>query len=116
MPRLIDANALHAKLEARSRNIDNGRTYAGVSIPRDDGVRLDEIEHGIELVENAPIIDAVEVVRCRECKYCMLWNDMPTCERIANVMDGYYHGTVDVVEPDDFCSHGERGENDICRD
>lgn len=56
-------------------------------------------------VETCPAVDAVEVVRCRECKHykqipwgedvmCQLWVDwLPT-------------------DPDDFCSQGERRENE----
>ena len=53
-------------------------------------------------IEAAPTVDAVPVVRCRECKHCDPEN---------------YHcdhpmGTVAPLrrEPDDFCSYGERKE------
>ena len=53
-------------------------------------------------VNIAPTIDAVPVVRCRECKHCDPEN---------------YHcdhpmGTTAPLrrEPDDFCSYGERKE------
>lgn len=62
----------------------------------------------IYLVETAPAVDAVPVVRCEECVCCTMWNDQLICSRIRDVMDGYYHGTADVVNPDDYCSHGKR--------
>ena len=56
----------------------------------------------IGLIEKAPTIDAVPVVRCRECKHCDPEN---------------YHcdhpmGTAAPLrrKPDDFCSYGDRKE------
>ena len=53
-------------------------------------------------ISNTPTIDAVPVVRCRECKHCDPEN---------------YHcdhpmGTAAPLrrKPDDFCSYGERKE------
>ena len=53
-------------------------------------------------IEAAPTVDAVTVVRCRECKHCDPEN---------------YHcdhpmGTAAPLrrKPDDFCSYGERKE------
>ena len=52
-----------------------------------------------------PTIDAVPVVRCRECKYRkyddifgMIWCNLDSCAK--------------RVKPYDFCSHGERKEGD----
>ena len=52
------------------------------------------------ILREAPTVDAVEVVRCRECKHCDPEN---------------YHcdhpmGTAAPLKrkPDDFCSYGER--------
>lgn len=78
----------------------------------EDGLNNKHYGHvGVEIiteVEFAPTIDAVPVVRCEECVCCSRWNDQLVCSRISGVMDGYYHGTVDVVKPDDYCSHGIR--------
>ena len=49
-----------------------------------------------------------KVVRCDECVCCSRWDDQLVCSRISESMDGYYHGTVDVVKPDDYCSYGIR--------
>ena len=57
-----------------------------------------------EVVRKAPKVDAVEVVRCKDCKH---YKDR-MCELIGNIMDGYYHGTFDVKRPDDFCSYGAK--------
>lgn len=49
------------------------------------------------VIANAPTVDAVEVVRCKDCKKrnAILW-----CERSHL-----------AVEDDDFCSRGERRED-----
>ena len=57
----------------------------------------------VTLLENAPTIDAVPVVRCRECvkhgtEYCPLMN--------------HYIGE-DETDPDDFCSYGQRKETEL---
>ena len=57
-----------------------------------------------EVVRKAPKVDAVDVVRCKECKHYR--NGI--CEQIEYIMDGYYHGTFEVKRPDDFCSYGEK--------
>lgn len=61
----------------------------------------------IEIIK-AHSVNAEPIVRCKECVCCSRWNDQLVCSRISGVMDGYYHGTVDVVKPDDYCSHGIR--------
>ena len=53
-------------------------------------------------IEAAPTVDAVEVVRCRECKHCDPENyhcdhPMSTAAPLSR-------------KPDDFCSYGERKE------
>lgn len=59
----------------------------------------------LDLVDSAPTVDAVPVVRCRECKhsekidYQGRW--LYCCMRYAG---------PSVVRKDDFCSHGERKE------
>lgn len=54
------------------------------------------------ILREAPTVDAVEVVRCRECKHC----DPEThhCD--------HHMGTVAPLrrKPNDFCSYGERKE------
>lgn len=56
-------------------------------------------------IDNAPTIDAVEVVRCKDCKHWHEWeNGTGSCHRSEN---GYNWFGVDVI---DFCSFGERRE------
>lgn len=55
----------------------------------------------LNLICHAPTIDAVPVVRCRECKY---WLGEHVCDLDCN------HETH--TGPDDFCSRGQRKEAD----
>ena len=78
--RLIDADAFLEKMKRTSRYFD---------------VVFD--------VEEMPTVDAVEVVRCQECKY-----------RFGN--NGHSKNGCPIIDAniwmddDDFCSHGERKE------
>lgn len=83
MARLIDADKL-------------GMYFADVQLAnrgwRDDVCELlDDVMYALE---EAPTIDAVEVVRCKDCRY---WNN-GDCYRL------------ELSRPDDFCSYGERKE------
>lgn len=49
-----------------------------------------------ELLLNAPTVDAVSVVRCKDCTYCRCNGDI------------HYLRTSASVFGDDFCSYGER--------
>ena len=67
---------------------------------------INEFASGVRKVMNAirrlPVVDAVEVVRCEDCKY--------------RTYDGYHkhhycsntRGCRYVILPDHFCSYGER--------
>lgn len=80
--RLIDANEL-----IKEANADGAYGYVDA-----------------KQIADAPTVDAVEVVRCRECKYCDPENHH--CD--------HHMGTVAPLrrEPDDFCSYGEQKEGD----
>ena len=58
----------------------------------------------IDLIEKAPTVDAVPVVRCRECKWLQEDDDIGHCDN-PDGLDNY-------AKPDDFCSYGERKEGD----
>ena len=58
------------------------------------------------ILHSAKPVDAVPVVRCRECKY---WQDNN---------DGYPHqecrwGNYETPDPDDYCSYGERSKENV---
>lgn len=60
----------------------------------------------VRILEKAPTVDAVEVVRCKDCKW------------FADNNDGDWFGcwlfqTIQIIpedtpKPDDYCSYGER--------
>jgi hypothetical protein len=78
--RLIDANALVWSI--------------GIG---DDGKQFFYVK--AENIDNAPTVDAVEVVRCGECRYC----DTADCPM---------SGSPGRVSASDFCSYGERRTDD----
>lgn len=51
-----------------------------------------------QLIDIAPAVDAVEVVRCKECRYDGDENECPLIAKFDNVGDY------------DFCSYGKRRE------
>ena len=58
-----------------------------------------------KLMEKAPAVDAVPVVRCKDCKHYEIHKPkvLENCER---------NGYLIPMKPDDFCSYGERKEGD----
>ena len=84
--RLIDANAL-----IKEANTDGAYGYVDA-----------------KQIADAPTIDAVEVVRCRDCKH---W-DAETwfCDNHST----FDHHGLDwnMFSEDDFCSYGERKDGD----
>ena len=91
--RLIDANALMEKAEWYE-------DYDGCT-----GEYVMKKHIDVEDIANTPTVVAVEVVRCKDCKHYMLWEDSEdkcTCAKSIGLM---------VSDPDDFCSYGERRTN-----
>lgn len=100
--RLIDADALG--IGKANREVFEKPEYA------------DGWNSAIDIIENAPTVDAVEVVRCKDCKF---WDeetkekhsrsseddtlvDFAECNRFSN------YATAQYLRHDDFCSLGER--------
>ena len=53
-----------------------------------------------ELIENAPAVDAVEVVRCKDCKHRA--DELDCGNYLCN------RKMIGMVRPNDFCSFAER--------
>ena len=68
-----------------------------------DGERMCMVVFSSDIA-SAPTIDAVEVVRCEDCKYF----DGECCDRYADETLGYSHST----QPNFFCAVGERKTDD----
>ena len=93
--RLIDADALmnvirqhEYRLATKQGSIDYGMFTLGIQ----------------QAVDEQQTIDAVPVVRCRECKHCDPENHH--CD--------HHMGTAAPLrrKPDDFCSYGERKDDE----
>lgn len=104
--RLIDANALkYSRVQIFYGLRDNGEPLVG-------GMNAVVMSCAIK---DAPTIDAVEVVRCKDCVYYKPgkhFKDINFCQRLP-----YYaeKGGLNVSD-EDFCSHGERRNADKSRD
>ena len=59
-------------------------------------------EDVIMMIKTAPTVDAVPVVRCRECKWWQEDDDIGHCDN-PDGLDNY-------AKPEDFCSYGEPKE------
>ncbi len=84
MARLIDAYKLLTKVVTVSNSIGQ---VAWSAVPAID-------------ILTEPTVDAVSVVRCRECKHLMFSDCYGECGK----------GHMGIVRADDFCSRGERKE------
>ena len=94
------------KESSKKRLIDADRA---MEIVRNQGIAHPNAYHltnyATLILREAPTVDAVEVVRCRECKHCDPENHH--CD--------HHMGTAAPLrrKPDDFCSYGERKEGDV---
>ena len=88
--RLIDANAFFSKLQKLSDLMRQGK--------------IGEIDLNL-LVASMPTVDAVEVVRCKDCKHYD--KHELVCELIFNPC-----ATNVAWYPEDFCSYGERKDGE----
>ena len=104
--RLIDADAFieDIKTEIMNLYLDGMK---GTPRPRS------ELYDIIDRIGEQPTVDAVEVVRCKDCKHCTVTSDGIVCEcalPTKRIQDYYIYGSTILarVEPDAFCSYGER--------
>lgn len=97
---LISRSALSEKLQAHHDFFVNA--WGGFSnLPTKDKARVDEITHCIAEVMNAPAVDAVIPVRCRDC---IIRYDLDECPMCFSFGGRYCEFTQD----DGFCNRGER--------
>ena len=73
---------------------------ADALIPKGTKV-TDEVIAVYNAITAAPTIDAVPVVRCKDCRHFVRQEN----GRFCTVFSGYY---LNVRFDDDFCSYGER--------
>ena len=64
-----------------------------------------------EWVDKQPTVDAVPVIRCKDCKYYVIHTlfgqSQGWCERLCDEFD---RSLARATEPDDYCSRAERKE------
>lgn len=102
--RLIDPNALKSLLiEVLERIKESPK------MTRDEMHIISGCHMLCEMIDDAPTIDAVPVVRCRECKY-RGYDSCPMChdEYYYDEDDGADFWTVDNTEDDGFCNMGTK--------
>jgi len=92
--RLINADALNDEMYHKSFEVDDGRNVWNSGL----WIRYKIFE---EAIRDAPTVDAVPVVRCRECKYLRLTGTVWRCTNRIVMM---------ICEPNDYCSRGEKSE------
>ena len=96
--RLIDANALQFEPDPFEGGA-NGVLIWG----RGGGKTMKTVLWSLKrMVDNAPTVDAVEVVRCKDCRY---WDEDRRCNGKENGL------VMEYTREDDFCSYGERKDN-----
>lgn len=94
--RLVDADKL----------IEKGRLMEELGI---DGIPYEVKAVSVTAIEDAPTVDAVPVVRCKECRY---YGKYGVCNFHSDDADAYHTGHDVHMDYDDFCSYGERRSED----
>ena len=95
--RLIDAHALADKVDESKYNNPHPLGMVRVN-------HRNEHDHFLRMILDAPTVDAVEVVRCKDCRH---FGGHGACH--CHAADE--NGTPIFVREDDFCSYGERKDN-----
>jgi hypothetical protein len=98
--RLIDADALDDEMYHKSFEVDDGRNVWNSGL----WIRYKIFE---EAIRDAPTVDAVPVIRCKDCKY---YEDGDCWYRWDNDGQIYYQSVINQPNPNDYCSMAERKE------
>ena len=93
---LIDADALREQIEQQTPLFTDSKFYD------DLGERLGFERIAGYIVDKQPTIEAVPVIRCKDCKHYFPEGHV----RCWNIRGMHY-----PVEPDEFCSRAERRED-----
>lgn len=73
--------------------------------------------HGVKIINQFPSVNAVPVVRCRECKHFWHYGKTSLFINGKNIKAGWCQRRIRYDEEyrmtaDDFCSYGERKDGD----
>ena len=78
------------------------RSALGIGKAKREAFTIPEYADGwnsaIKIIDNAPTVDAVPVVRCKDCKHLIFSDCYGECGAAR----------IGIVSPYDFCSYGER--------
>lgn len=77
-------------------------------IKQTEALRRANAPDKLRFVHELPTIDAVEVVRCKDCKRRGTSYDCPLRRLIFTEAEGYHY--ADSTTDDGYCSFGERKE------
>lgn len=110
--RLIDATDLvHRVLQARDNVLTGPVRFEHAAC---NAERFKQAMHGgirkvLHEIETSPTIDAVEAVRCKDCKHRGIVTECPMCYTEDSYDDdyGYDYWDVDKTVDDGFCHCGE---------
>lgn len=82
--------------------------------PEDAGDRTG-VETCIAVLEDAPAVDAVEVVRCKDCKHRGIVRECPMCytEDSYDEDYGFDYWDVDKTVDEGFCHCGEKMDAEV---
>ena len=114
--RLIDADALYAKLQeheelARKRVCDTASTLPFPNNLNPAYTRylaqLDERTALKHMVADAPTIEQPEIIRCRDCRY---WGAYPSSSATPWLRECYARIARLHTAADEFCNRAERWE------
>ena len=76
------------------------------------GLPYDQLENvALGLLDCCPTVDAVEVVRCKDCR-CAYINSFSAASGVAVCKHWSNEAKTVIVQQDDFCSYGERREGE----
>ena len=105
--RPIDANKLMKELSSLTMTITGLRNGTGVLKKC-----LTQFRNAVlRIVDEQPTMDAVEVVRCKDCLYRSQYSDENGMYHCGGI-DTTENHVLPVVSPDFFCAHGERRTTD----
>lgn len=97
MSRYIDADKLHDEIYELTK-------FKRDPVTGDAVMRLSmKISEVLRQIDEQPSADVVEVVRCKDCRYR---------QPVDNCMYGECIFAASMVADDDYCSNGERKEQD----